>query len=111
LEGLSITPRAAGKPSIELPTVLMPDVETAKQSTVDYIIFLNRVESDSPELLPFPKELAMQWAKQSQADTGETDEQEASIRQLLNAQLFELRYRTLDRAVASLEALITEERW
>jgi hypothetical protein len=101
LEGLSITPRAAGKPSIELPTV-------------EYIIFLNRVESDVPELLPFPKELAMQWAKQSQADTGANDEEQAaSVRELLNAQLFELRYRTLDRAVTQLETLIrsTEETW
>jgi hypothetical protein len=114
LEGLSITPRAAGKPSIELPTALMPDVTTARQSTVEYIIFLNRVESDVPELLPFPKQLAMEWASQSQTDTGASDEQQvASIRELLNAQLFELRYRTLDRAVAQLESLIrtSEERW
>jgi hypothetical protein len=114
LEGLSITPRAAGKPSIELPTALMPQVTTARQSTVEYIIFLNRVESDVSELLPFPKEFAMQWAKQSQADTGANDEEQAaSIRELLNAQLFELRYRTLDRAVAQLQTLIrsTEETW
>jgi hypothetical protein len=114
LEGLSITPRAAGKPSIELPTALMPDVTTARQSTVEYIIFLNRVEPDVPELLPFLKQLAMEWASQSQTDTGASDEQQvASIRELLNAQLFELRYCTLDRAVAQLESLIrtTEERW
>jgi negative regulator of replication initiation len=67
-----------------------------------------------PELLPFPKQLAMEWASQSQTDTGASDEQQvASIRELLNAQLFELRYRTLDRAVAQLESLIrtSEERW
>jgi hypothetical protein len=107
LEGLSLTPRAAGKPSIELRTALMPDVATAKQSAVEYIIFLNRVESDVPELLPFPRELANQWANQSRADTGAYDaEQETSIRHLLDAQLLELRYRTLDRAVAALEGLI-----
>jgi hypothetical protein len=110
LEGLSLTPRATGKPSIELPTALMPDVVTAKQSTVEYIIFLNRVESDVPVLLPFPRELAMQWANQSQVDTGAYDaEQQTSIRHLLDGQLFELRYRTLDQAVAELEALIRSD--
>jgi hypothetical protein len=107
LEGLSPTPRVTGKPSIEVPTALMPGVTTARQSTVEYIIFLNRVESDRAELVPFPKELAIEWASQSQAGTAPNDEiQAASVRELLNAQLFELRYRTLDGAVAQLEGLI-----
>jgi hypothetical protein len=101
LEGLSLTPRAAGKPSIEVPTALMPDVTTASIPRSSTSSFLNRNESDSPELVPFPKELALQWANQSQADTGTNDEIQAAIRELLNAQLFELRYRTLDGAVAS----------
>ena len=107
LEGLSPTPRATGKPSIEVPTALMPGVTTARHSTVEYIIFLNRVESDRAELVPFPKELALEWASQSQAGTAPNDEiQAASVRELLNAKLFELRYRTLDGAVAQLEGLI-----
>jgi hypothetical protein len=111
LEGLSVTPRAAGKPSIEFPTALMPEVTTARQSRVEYIVFLNRIESDAPELVPFPRELAVRWAAQSQADTAANDEiQAASIRDLLNAQLFELRYRTLDGAVAQLESLIRRGR-
>lgn len=107
LEGLSPTPRAAGKPSIEIPTASMSGVTTAGKSKVEYIIFLNRTESDVPDLVPFPKELGLQWANQFLAGTGENDEiQAASIRELLNAHLFELRYRTLDWAVARLEGLI-----
>jgi hypothetical protein len=107
LEGLSLTPRAAGKPSIEIPTASMPEVTTAGQSKVEYIVFLNRTESDTPDLVPFSRELGLQWASQFLAGTGAGDEvQAASIRELLNAQLFELRYRTLDWAVARLEGLI-----
>ena len=86
---------------------LMPDVTTAGQSKVEYIIFLNRTEFDVPDLVPFSRELGLQWVSQFLAGTGANDEvQAASIRELLNARLFELRYRTLDWAVAQLEGLI-----
>lgn len=107
LEGLGVTPRAAGKPSIEISTAPLPDVTTAGQSKVEYIIFLNRMESGVQDLVPFSRELGLQWVSQFLAGTGANDEvQAASIRELLNAQLFELRYRTLDWAVAQLEGLI-----
>ncbi len=114
LAGLSLTPRAAGKPSIELATAFMPHVTTAQQSPVEYIVFLNRSGSDLPEIVPFPKELALQWANHSQVDTTAEDElRAASICELLNARLIELRYRTLDGAIAQLEGLIQRsgERW
>ena len=113
LEGLSLTPRAAGKPSIEVPTALIPDVTTVPHSRVEYIVFLNRNEFDVPELVPFPKELALQWASHSQVDTRTNREIQAAIRELLNARLFELRYRTLSGAIARLEDLIRKggERW
>jgi hypothetical protein len=107
LDGLLLTPRAAGKPSIELSMALMPEVKTARQATVEYIIFLNRIESDVTELIPFPKELAMRWASQAQDAMGSNDEAQAqSIRELLKARLFELRYRRLEEAVAQLETMV-----
>jgi HPr Serine kinase C-terminal domain len=107
VKGFSPTPRTAGKPSIEIPTALLPYVTTASHSTVEYIIFLNRIESSAPELAPFPKDVAMQWASQSPAATGDSDEvQAASLRTLLNAQLLELRYSGLEGAVKCLEKLI-----
>jgi hypothetical protein len=110
LAGLSLTPRAAGKPSIELATAFMPHVTTAQQSTVEYIVFLNRSGSGLPEIAPFPKELALQWANHSQVDAAAEDElQDDSIRELLNARLFELRYRTLGGAIAQLEDLIQRD--
>jgi hypothetical protein len=106
LEGLSLTPRAAGKPSIEIPTALIPGVMGVPHSRVEYIVFLNRGEFDVPELVPFPKELALQWASHSQVDTRANREVRTAIRELVNARLFELRYRTLSGAVARLEDLI-----
>jgi hypothetical protein len=113
LEGLSLTPRAAGKPSIEVSTALIPGVTAVSHCRVEYIVFLNRGEFDVPELVPFPKELALQWASHSQVDPGTNREVQAAIRELLNARLFELRYRTLSGAIARLEDLIRRggERW
>ena len=108
LEGLSVTPRAGGKPSIEVPTAPLPDVTTAGQSKVEYIIFLNRIESGAPDLVPFPRELGLQWASQfsSRYRSKLMRYKGASIGELLKAQLFELRYDTLDWAVARLEGMI-----
>jgi hypothetical protein len=107
LKHFSPTPSMAGKPSIEVPTKFFPYVKTASHARVEYIIFLNRGESSEPELVPFPREVATQWANQSSVAIGDHDEgQAASLRTLLNAQLLELRYSGLEGAVSCLEGLI-----
>ena len=113
LKGLSLTPRAAGKPSIEVPTALIPNVTAARIPGSSTSSFSIGIEVDVPELVPFAKELALQWASHSQVDTGQTERYRAAIRELLNARLFELRYRTLSGAIARLEDLIRRggERW
>ena len=94
----------AGKPSLEIPTGQLPYVNTATHSTVEFIVFLNRMPSATSELRPFSSDLAMQWASQSPAATGDNDEERsASLRHLLQAQLWELRYSDLQGAVAYLE--------
>ena len=42
VRGLEITPRAVGKPSIELPTAPMKHITLAQSAKVDFIVFLNR---------------------------------------------------------------------
>jgi hypothetical protein len=57
--------------------------------------------------VPFSREVARNWANQSPAATGDNDEvQAASLRDLLNAQLLELRYSGLEGAVDSLQKRI-----
>jgi hypothetical protein len=111
VKGFMPTPWAAGKPSIEIPTLLLPYVTTASHTTVEYIIFLNRIEGAAAELVPFSKEVARHWANQSPAATGDNDEvQAASLHDLLNAQLLELRYSGLESAVDYLQKMILGDR-
>ena len=67
-----------GKPSIEIPTLLLKNVTTSNQATIEYIIFLNRDASFTSELKPFPEDIAMQWASQSPTATGDKSEQQTA---------------------------------
>ena len=98
---------SAGKPSIEIPTALLPYVARANHTTAEYIIFLNRTAGTGPELVPFSREVARDWSNQSPAATGDKHQvQAASLRDLLNAQLLELRYSELESAVDFLQEMI-----
>src|SRR5579862_1228804 len=63
-EGCENTPRAAGKPSIELPTAPMAHITCAQSTRADFICFLNRSAADSPQLVPFSKDLARRSMRQ-----------------------------------------------
>jgi HPr Serine kinase C-terminal domain len=107
LQGFTQSLWTAGKPTLEIRTALLPQVTTANYTTAEYIIFLNRSAGASPELVPFSREVAQNWANQSPAATGDNHEvQAASLRRLLNAQLLELRYSSLESAVDHLQTMI-----
>jgi hypothetical protein len=112
LKGLDITPRAAGKPSIEVSTSsLMADMITASGSRIDYVIFLNREGLYPPELMSFSRLAAEQHLKRYFWGSDEIQEgQITSLRKLLTADIFELRYCNLDWAVNRLETLVREEK-
>jgi hypothetical protein len=55
-----LTPRAAGKPSIELLTAPMKNIVCAQTADIDYLVFLNRRASGSPELRHYQQ--ACLWA-------------------------------------------------
>jgi HPr Serine kinase C-terminal domain len=103
-----VTPRATGKMAIELATATLPEIETAAECQVDYIVFLNRREPASTGLLPLPKEAAWQYFEQYMC-FGEDEvyqAQRASIYELLTAKVFEMRYRDLAWAVDRLTTLV-----
>jgi hypothetical protein len=109
LAGMRITPRAAGKPSIELPTTKVPNIQTAGECQVDQIIFLNRKDHTAPGLVPYPQNLAMRWFSQAILNSGGIpDVQTASIAELLTLPIHELRYRDLNWAVRRLDTLALE---
>ena len=107
LEGLDITPRAEGKPSVQIPTDQLPGIVTASSSHVDFIIFLNRKDPpEVPKLVPFPKEAARRAFTRIFHQLPEIlRREEICIEKLLAAEVYELRYHDLDQAVQLLEAL------
>jgi hypothetical protein len=106
LEGRTITPRAAGKPSVEIPTAELPGIITADAATIKSIIFLNRRAVATPGLFPFRKQKALSWFKKTPLKSSVSYlAQEAAIHHLMDVEIFELRYTSLDWAVERLQTL------
>jgi hypothetical protein len=109
LQGRSLTPRAAGKPSIEVFTAELPIV-TAKESQVRYIILLNRSISSTAELTPLTREemlphlggslFAEEWTPHPRSEI---------LERLCAASMFELRYSVFEDAIRLLEQLVRED--
>ncbi len=106
--GRPLTPRATGKPSIEIATSTL-GIPTANIAYVDYVVYLNRAEGNPEELIEFPKEAARRYMYQNLCGMEELRRtQVASVERLLSAEVLELRYRDLDWAVDRLERLVRE---
>ena len=106
LAGRAITPRAAGKPSIEVRTSEWPDLAIANSAIVDHIVFLNRNWVDAQELVPVRLSSVLPWFRQSLLSTAEPRlAQERALTRLLGAGIFELRYRDLGWAIERLNQL------
>jgi len=109
VEGHVVTPRAAGKPSIEVPTVTMNGVNCSPTAEVDFLVFLNRKASGLPRLSRFSRDAARQSLRQVLYGMPKTiARQGAALERLLAIDVFELRYRDLDWAVNRLETLVRE---
>jgi hypothetical protein len=110
LNGQRVTPRATGKMAIELATLTLPEIATGAECQIDYIVFLNRREPVSPGLFSLPKQIAGQYFEQNMCFGGDAvhQAQRASIKGLLAAKVFEMRYRDLEWAVERLTALVHE---
>ncbi len=111
IKGLEITPRAAGKPSIELATDSMPHIVRTQTTRVDFMVFLNRHAGGKPELVPYSKDVARQSMRQVPFGPSRSRAlQYAAIDRLLTADVFELRYSDLNWAIDRLQTLVREGR-
>jgi hypothetical protein len=111
IDGLEITPRAAGKPSIELPTAPLPNLVCAQTTRVDFIVFLNRRTTGPTELVPYRRDVARYFMRQILYGSPESlAVQYRAIERLLTAQVLELRYSDLNSAIDRLQILVREER-
>jgi hypothetical protein len=109
--GIDLTPRAGGKPSIELPTGPMQNIVRSQMEEVSFMVFLNRQNSGQPALVPYPKDTARQFMRQVLYGTKETlAAQHEAIERLLTVDVLELRYDDLDWAIDRLRLLVEEGR-
>ncbi len=111
IDGLEITPRAAGKPSIELPTASLPWMNCAPSTRVDSLIFLNR-RTDGPQaLVPYRKDVARYFLRQVVFGPAQSlARQYRALDELLHTEVLELRYQDMDWAVERLRRLAVEGR-
>lgn len=111
LAGAEQTPRMSGKPTIELPTASL-DMCTTEGTYVDYVVFINRWQSDSVDLVHYSKDAARRYMREvlcfGEPET--KDIRNAAIERLLSAEVLELRYKHLDSGIQRLERLVREGR-
>jgi hypothetical protein len=109
LAGRPITPRAAGKPSIEVRTSDWPEIATSNATQVEHVIFLNRRHAETQELIGLRSSSVAPWFKQHLISPPEKrPAQEATLARLLSANIFELRYRELGWAINRINELVTK---
>jgi hypothetical protein len=108
IRAFDVTPHATAKTSIEIPTSQLA-LATTHCATVEHIVFLNRSSGAPAALLPFPREMALAWARQSWEATDNDDEEAPGLDQLLNAKLHEMRYSDLEDAILRLEQVVDDE--
>ncbi len=100
------TPRATGKPSIEIPTEDLPHLLTSESAMIEHIIFLNRSNEKSAGLYRFSKEVASLHFSQSLFSTTKSyATQTSALHHLLEVDIYELCYTDLDWAVQRLQEL------
>jgi hypothetical protein len=106
LAGKPVTPRAAGKPSIEVRTSEWPGIVTANATRVDHVVFLNRRYADAQELVSLRPSSVLSWFKQHLISPPDMRAaQEDTLARLLSAGVYELRYRDLGWAIDRINEL------
>ncbi len=107
LEGRPITPRAAGKPSIEIPISEFPGIVAEDSCEVHIIVRLSRREGKNSELVSAPKgSFENSFRRDLIPSTEMRSSHENAIRRIVEAETYELRYSDLDWAVDRLQRLV-----
>ncbi len=108
LQSIPLRPRINGDISIEVPTNSFSGMQIARETQVDFVLFLNRREGALPSVRPFPRDTAMAYLAQS-LSYGEKqiiDDQKKSLENLLSAEVLEFQYSDLTSAEDFLRRLV-----
>ncbi|MGA8100620.1 MAG: hypothetical protein WB869_00615 [Candidatus Acidiferrales bacterium] len=102
------TPRLNGGMAVELDTASMPGIETISHCAIEHIVFLKRYPSHPPVFFPYSRQRAAAWFERTfcYGEAEIRNEQKASLRELLMAEVVEFRYDDLSLAVPALDALV-----
>jgi hypothetical protein len=112
LHGRSLTPRAAGKPSIEVFTSELSGIATAKDAQVNYIVLLNRSISCQTELIALTRdEMLPHLAGSLFAEEWTPHPRVKVLERLCAASMYELRYSNFEEAIELLEGLVRGDRF
>jgi len=99
--------RPNGKIALEIRTRELP-ISVLPGHSIDHVVFLDRGDSLSPSIRPYPGERALEeWKQYAAFGTQEVrEEQLHSQRRLLNAGMWMMHYSRLDDAIATLDRLV-----
>ena len=103
-----VTPRATGEMAIEMPTPANPAIEAISQSSIDYIVFLNRFDGAPEGLIRFSKQAALRWFELvvCYGEKQVRDNHYIALANLLSAEVFEMRYTKMATALSLLGMLV-----
>ncbi|MBS1799649.1 MAG: aldolase [Acidobacteria bacterium] len=110
VEGREVTPRAAGKPSIEIPIRSLPEIDFAPEAHIEHIVFLNRRDRRPAGLSLYDRDAARDFMRCSMFGTkeGMLKHEKTMERVLAGVQVWEMHYSGLDWAIKRLERLLME---
>lgn len=107
IAGRSLTPRAEGKPSIEVPTSELPGIVTSETTPIRSILFLKRQTGVSPTLIPLPRSAASEYFSKRLYPIPEIKARHIpALEVLARSDVYEFRYDKLAPAIERLERLI-----
>jgi hypothetical protein len=111
LDGMPLTPRATASPVIEIPTTTRNDITRSQLEEAHFIVFVNRRSGGPQELVPYRKDVARYFMRQSSFGTkGTLHKRYEVIERLLKTEVLELRYTDLEWGVDRLQRLVQEGR-
>lgn len=111
IKGRMLTPRAEGKPSIEVATADLPGIVTSRSAIVRSIVVLDRRALTSPELIVLTRERAWAYFENSLYASAEIQKPQINaLQRLLSADTYRLQYSGLQDAIQCLEQLTGRER-
>lgn len=110
LNGYSITPRAEGKPSVEIPTTQLPGIATSEEAALHAIVFLDRQPSTPVQLSSISSAEALRRLQVEVFPLEQVRKRQiAAIDRLAGIDAYELRYSNLDSAIHQLELLARDD--